>query len=195
MNIISTIQTHYFPSPMKMETYDPIATGLRLAIYQFYPNGTKLTIQQHHIRFVEPTMFQSVLRWMQSSGKHELGFLGEPLLGLIWMKEEKLIGEDNYNLLAEMIIQSLKILRAVYLDYQVITYLLDYYTKLITDGVVPKSYVPNPIYREYAKHWHEHNIFQLCMNFLSIMREGDTRHVVQFQDIINTIEIGALRIK
>ena len=62
---ISNIQylLHYSHSKKNNQVLDPLTCMIKLALLNYKPFGTKISISNNRIFFQEPTVFQGSLRW------------------------------------------------------------------------------------------------------------------------------------
>ena len=61
---------------------DPITTVTKLALLQYKPSGTKISIQNNKISYIEPTIFQGTLRMFQGDQREDLKNLYTPIVAI-----------------------------------------------------------------------------------------------------------------
>ena len=58
---------------------EPLSCLIKLSLLNFYPEGTKLNVQDNQLLFNEPTMYQGVIRYFYNQGREDLHNLFNPI--------------------------------------------------------------------------------------------------------------------
>ena len=59
---------------------DPINTAICISLLNFYPNGTKISIQNNEVSFQEPGTIQSISRWKNGDKYDDLALCIEKII-------------------------------------------------------------------------------------------------------------------
>ena len=97
---------------------DPINSAVCISLLNFYPSGTKISIQNNEISFQEPGTIQSLSRWKNGDKYDDLANLINPIKKLLEKRnQENLWGENNENFtyLCNMMMSGLAKLATTYI--------------------------------------------------------------------------------
>ncbi len=182
------LHDYFFNPPVQVDLYDPIATAFTIAIYQFMPDGTKLTIQNNQIRVVEPSIFQPFVRWIQKSGYNELGALGEPIVGFAQMRKIGMISDADYTFICEMMTHSLQRIKKLYHHIKLVGHTMDRYIFILTNwNVLDVENTETSVNKKFYQAWIENDRLQLHIMFLRLIKNGDS-NLDQFIQMLNRNE-------
>jgi len=190
--LIGALRDYVSTPNVKIEIYDPIATCLYLAIYQYMPEGTKLVIQNNHFRFTPAGFFQPVIRWIQKSNHEELGLLGTPIQSFIHLANSRHIMEEDYALISSMMIQSLEKLKLVYAHVKVVVHTLDRYIDLLKSRNLV-NFQAGDVYLQYFAAWNANSLLKVHILFLRMI-QSDQHHIEQFIQMMQYNE-GAIQMQ
>jgi hypothetical protein len=182
-----SLHDYFFNQPVKVDIYDPIATAFTIAIYQFMPEGTKLTIQNNQIRVVEPSIFQPVVRWIQKSGYTELGALGEPIMGFAQMRKLEKISDEDYTFVGELMISSLLRLKKLYQHLKLVGHTMDRFIFIIQNWKTVEIDHGENLNKQFYQAWLENDRLKLHIMFLRLINNGDS-NLDQFVNMLNRNE-------
>ena len=109
---------------------DPFSCLLKLSLLSFYPEGTKISIDNNEIFINAPTLLQGALRYYYGYGREDLHNLLVPIQkAIVWFFNK----DDTYILfLFNLSIQGLQNLKKSYPTTSTIHHTLDYYITLLT---------------------------------------------------------------
>lgn len=142
-NLVTTVWTSKFFSKKKnMGTLlDPINTAISLSMLNFYPDGTKISIQNNEIIFQEPTGYQGISRWKNGDSYEDIHNLVNPIKKLLTTKENSTLwGEDNFGYLCNMMKSGLANLAKTYKENQIANHTIEFYQSLIGENMQNKSH-------------------------------------------------------
>ena len=71
---------HWMDSPDML--LDPVTTVSRIALLQYKPRGTKISIQNNNITYIEPGVLQGTWRMFQGDQREDLKNLYTPIVAL-----------------------------------------------------------------------------------------------------------------
>lgn len=109
---------------------EPMSCLIKLALLNFYPKGTKITVQDNQILFNEPTFYQGALRYLYKQGREDLHNLFNPIQKSIdWYTNLNTDTEFIFNLA----IHGLSILKSTYSESSTIKHTLNYYIKTLEE--------------------------------------------------------------
>ena len=110
---------------------DPFSCLLKLSLLSFYPEGTKISIDNNEIFINAPTLLQGALRYYYGYGREDLHNLLIPIQkAILWFFNK----DDTYILfLFDLSIQGLQNLKRSYPITSTIHHTLDYYITLLTN--------------------------------------------------------------
>jgi len=69
-----------YNSDIKNYVLDPLTCIVRCAILSFKPIGTKLSINQNKITFIDPNILQGVIRWSYGDKREDLHNIYKPII-------------------------------------------------------------------------------------------------------------------
>jgi hypothetical protein len=162
-NIITT--TRLFHSLTKMMFYkkenniivDPMACMIKLSLLSFYPEGTKISIDDNQVLFNEPSLLQGSLRYYYGYGREDLHNLYNPIQKSIdWYWK---VGNKNITYLFDLAIGGLKKLKTAYSQHCTIHHTIDYYISLLQNKTKSKENEENNKIHNFLKDiWSEREV-------------------------------------
>ena len=75
-----TLKSFIFNNEVKNYVLDPLTCIIRCAILSFKPKGTKLSINQNKITFVDPNFLQGTIRWTYGDKREDLHNIYKPIV-------------------------------------------------------------------------------------------------------------------
>ena len=142
-NLVKTIwNSSIFSKKKNLGTLlDPINTAISLCLLNFYPDGTKISIQSNEITFQEPTSMQGISRWKNGDKYEDIHNLVNPIKKLLSTKEDKnLWGDSNFNYLCEIMKNGLSKLAVTYRDNHIANHTIEFYQSLILENLQNKTH-------------------------------------------------------
>lgn len=187
---------------------DPINTAICISLLNFYPSGTKISIQNNEISFQEPGTIQSISRWKNGDKYDDLANLINPIKKLIENKSEDVLwGEDRHNFmyLCKMMQSGLEKLAETYTGNHIAVHTVEYYRSLISDSLQNKDHFMhklNPvveydeirgsydIYQDFFDDWTKDHIDVLVILLKNIYSEKYPEIKASYIDSIHKIIYG-----
>ena len=142
-NLVKTVWTsNIFSKKKNMGTLlDPINTAISLSMLNFYPDGTKISIQNNEIVFQEPSGYQGISRWKNGDSYEDIHNLVNPIKKLLTTKDNKeLWGESNFEYLCKMMKNGLAKLAKTYKENQIANHTIEFYQSLIGENMQNKTH-------------------------------------------------------
>jgi hypothetical protein len=142
-NLIKTVWTsNIFSKKKNMGTLlDPINTAISLSMLNFYPDGTKISIQNNEIIFQEPTGYQGISRWKNGDSYEDIHNLVNPIKKLLTTKQNlELWGKTNFEYLCNMMKLGLAKLAKTYKENQIANHTIEFYQSLISENMQDKTH-------------------------------------------------------
>ena len=94
---------------------EPLHVIIKLAMIEFYPIGTKLTIADNTVHIQQPTVLQGVTRWYQSDRQEDLYYLFEAIRRYYdWYHISKNSSDIKYTYLLSLATRGIKRLMETY---------------------------------------------------------------------------------
>lgn len=182
---------------------DPINTAVCLSLLNYYPEGTKISIQNNEITFQEPGSTQGIYRWSQGDKFDHLHNLINPIKKMLEKKSiPDLWGNDNKNFifLCQNMQNGLSRLAETYNENQIAKHTLEFYKSLISDCLQNKSNFLEKIdtdteemkgnydiYQEFFEDWNKDHINVLVMLLENIGIENKKEIKDAYKKSIHTI--------
>ena len=173
-------------SSLKNLILEPFCVILRLAIIQYKPKGTKLSVNRNSIQFQEPSG-QGFLRMIQGDCREDLHNLYHPIL-----KATEWYPYDEYNVFYDESIVGLKLLNEAYEDNSTIRHTLSHYISAIEtrdNESKRKEQKFNPIIDKLKDIWEAEEI-KAIHDLLQLIKTNKNRDIYlkTLEDIINAKE-------
>lgn len=109
---------------------EPLSCLIKLSLLNFYPEGTKLNVQDNQLLFNEPTMYQGIIRYFYNQGREDLHNLFNPIDKAIdWYTEYN----EDIDTIFELAIKGLIKLRNTYSESCTIKHTLNYYINTLQE--------------------------------------------------------------
>ena len=173
-------------SSLKNLILEPFCVILRLAIIQYKPKGTKLSVNRNSIQFQEPSG-QGFLRMIQGDCREDLHNLYHPML-----KATEGYPYDEYRAFYDESIVGLKLLNEAYEDNSTIRHTLSHYISAIEtrdNESKRKEQKFNPIIDKLKDIWESEEI-KAIHDLLQLIKTNKNRDIYlkTLEDIINAKE-------
>lgn len=157
---------------------EPMSCLIKLALLNFYPKGTKITVQDNQILFDEPTFYQGAIRYLYKQGREDLHNLFNPIQKSIdWYTNINSDTEFIFNLA----IDGLGILKDTYTESSTIKHTLNYYIKTLEERNIKheKNVKKDKLYDYLKNLWNtrEIHIVRTTLEELSIKQNDDYDNV------------------
>ena len=196
---------------------DPINTAVCISLLNFYPDGTKISIQNNEITFQEPGTTQSISRWGKGDKFEDLHNLINPIKKLLEKKKMNIWGKENVNFkyLCNSMLLGLTKLSETYKNNQIAHHTLEFYKSLITENLENKSHFLEKIktdedknfdiYQQFFEQWNadQINVMVVLLENISSEKKIDIKasyksalmiiingHNEIIKNIINKIQSG-----
>ena len=128
---------------------DPINTAFAIALLNFYPDGTKVSIQNNEIYFQEPWTLQGISRWKNGDKYEDIHNLINPIKKLIASKKNQgLWSEDSFKYICLKMKSGLERLAKTYKENLIANHTIEFYQSLITENLQNKSHFLDKINTE-----------------------------------------------
>tara|TARA_B100000795_G_scaffold106763_1_gene78800 strand:+ start:811 stop:1455 length:645 start_codon:yes stop_codon:yes gene_type:complete len=182
---IETIKSFFYNKDVKNYVLDPLTCIVRCAILSFKPIGTKLSIHNNKITFIDPTILQGALRWSYGDKREDLHNIYNPII-----KSTKWYKPSNPDILNIFILakKGLGKLKESYEENSIITHSLSLYINIIEsfidskEGLYDKEDEDNKIYKDLKLLWSETQI-NIVNNILKQMEIDSNNSIEWFQSI------------
>ena len=184
------IKSFLYNSDIKNYVLDPLTCIVRCAILSFKPIGTKLSINQNKITFIDPNILQGVIRWSYGDKREDLHNIYKPII-----KSTKWYKVDNPDILNIFILakKGLEKLKQSYEENSIITHslslyinILDLYINSKNNDINSKNNLDdeedNKIYSDLKLLWSDSQI-SIVNNILKQMEIDSVNRIDWFQAI------------
>ena len=133
--------------PNKNDILDPLSLVIKLYIYSFKPNGTKISILNNKIHFQDKGIFQSTIRTLNGDTKNDLINM---LFPLTYACEKYLQSDEkkDFQVIFEKVIQSLDKLNQIYKSNE-ITHNIEQLKNIINKYIQESKFNPETIILNY----------------------------------------------
>ena len=190
---LELVKSFFFNSEVKNYVLDPLTCIIRCAILSFKPVGTKLSISNNKISFVDPNFLQGTIRWTYGDKREDLHNIYNPIV-----KSTQWYKVDNPHILNifKLSKKGLEKLKQSYEENSIITHSLSLYINIMDMFInnnneclrdISKSdeVNDNKIYKELRELWSESQI-SIVDNILKQMENDAANRIEWFQalDII-----------
>jgi hypothetical protein len=189
---VEMIKAFFFNKEVKNSVLDPLTCIIRCAILSFKPVGTKLSINNNRISFVDPNFLQGTIRWTYGDKREDLHNIYNPIV-----KSTQWYKVDNPHILNifKLSKKGLEKLKQSYEENSIITHSLSLYINIMDmfinsnneclKDLSKNTDEDNKIYKELRELWSESQI-SIVNNILKQMETDEENRIEWFQalDII-----------
>jgi hypothetical protein len=127
--LYGAITTWIYKPKQKDILIDPMSCLIKLAVLSHLPDGTKMSIINNKILFIEPNILQGAIRFFQSDNREDLHNLFNPIQkGIKWYWNNE---DEGIKYLFKLATNGLYVLKKSYPLHSTIQHTLDYYIKLL----------------------------------------------------------------
>ena len=189
---VEILKSYFFNNEVKNSVLDPLTCIIRCAILSYKPIGTKLSINNNRISFVEPNFLQGTIRWTYGDKREDLHNIYNPIV-----KSTQWYSIDNSHILDifKLSKRGLEKLKQSYDENSIITHSLSLYINILDmfinenkeclKDLSKKNNQDNKIYKELRELWSEQQI-SIVDNILKQMESDQVNRTEWFQalDII-----------
>lgn len=128
--IFLNLVTNWKNNKEKNIIIDPISCLIKLSILGFYPDGTKISINNNMVNILEPSYFQGIYRFIRGDGREDLHNLYLPIIKSIeWYWDEN---NPEIKHLFDYSIKGIEKLKHSYPPNSIISHTLDLYIHHLT---------------------------------------------------------------
>ena len=140
--LVNVWSANIFSKKKNMGTLlDPINTAIALCLLNYYPEGTKISIQNNEISFQQPSTMQGLSRWKNGDSYEDIHNLVNPIKKLLQTKgDEKLWKNDYFQYICETMKDGLSILARTYKDNNIANHTIEFYKSLIEENMQDKKH-------------------------------------------------------
>ena len=133
--------------PNKNDILDPLSLVIKLYIYSFKPNGTKISILNNKIHFQDKGIFQSTIRTLNGDTKNDLIYM---LFQLTYACEKYIQCHEkkDFQVVFKKVIQSLDKLNQIYKSNE-ITHNIEQLKNIINKYIQESKFNPETIILNY----------------------------------------------
>jgi hypothetical protein len=189
---VEMIKSYFFNNEVKNSVLDPLTCIIRCAILSYKPVGTKLSINNNKISFVDPNFLQGTIRWTYGDKREDLHNIYNPIV-----KSTQWYSVDNSHILNifKLSKKGLEKLKQSYEENSIITHSLSLYINIMDmfinenkeclKDLSKDENEENKIYKELKELWSESQI-SIVDNILKQMEIDKDNRIEWFQalDII-----------
>ena len=189
---VEMIKSYFFNNEVKNSVLDPLTCIIRCAILSYKPIGTKLSINNNKISFVDPNFLQGTIRWTYGDKREDLHNIYNPIV-----KSTQWYSVDNSHILNifKLSKKGLEKLKQSYEENSIITHSLSLYINIMDmfinenkeclKDLSKDENEENKIYKELKELWSESQI-SIVDNILKQMEIDKDNRIEWFQalDII-----------
>lgn len=126
---LNSIKNYFFSKEIKRSVLEPLTCIIRCATLNFLPIGTKISIINNKINFIEPNILQGTIRWTQGDKREDLHNIYNPIIKATqWYKKEN---DDILNIF-KLAQKGLEKLKKSYNENSIISHSLSLYINLIS---------------------------------------------------------------
>jgi len=163
---------------------DPFTCLVRLAVLEFKPYNTKLSIKNNKITYNDPHILQGTLRWTNGDNREDIHNIYNPIIkALQWYDLEN---NDIKNIF-KYAIKGLEKLKDSYEQNSTITHSIEYYISYIKAQLKKKKEhyeETNTIFIQFKELWNEREI-NIINNMLLELNENEESK----DSLIDAIEV------
>ena len=179
---------------------DPMSCLIKLSILKFFPNGTKISINDNSVSILDPGLLQGTFRFFKGDGREDLHNLYIPLIKSIewyWCQDNK-----DIKILFDFSIDGLEILKSSYPTNSTICHTLDLYihhlitkqTKTLQNKEILDMNKDNNKIHEYLKQlWNEREIHIIIELLLEYNKNKTEKQILQ--SIINLTSAKEIKLR
>jgi hypothetical protein len=164
---------------------DPLTCLIRLAILEFKPYNTKISVKNNKITYNDPHILQGPIRWTNGDNREDIHNIYNPIIKAIqWYDSEN---EDIKNIF-KYAVKGLEKLKSSYDDNSIITHSIEYYITYIKQNFKPKKTKPpetNTIFIQFKELWSDREINIINNMILELAEQEDNYD----NSLIDAIEI------
>jgi len=165
---------------------DPLTCLIRLAMLEFKPINTKISIKNNRITYNDPNILQGALRWTNGDNRADIHNIYNPILKAIqWYEPEN---EDIKNIF-KYAVKGLEKLKMSYEENSIISHSIEYYITFIKQNFKSKKTKEpetNTIFLQFKDLWSDREINIINNMILELSEE--TEHIIE-SSLIDAVEI------
>ena len=131
LNVLNILSFNYNNMNNRNLILEPFCCIMRIILFNFKPEGTKISIQNNSILYNSPSLFQGIFRSIYGDNREDIHNLYSPILkGFEWHNIEE---SDMNRYFFENLIIGLEKLNSVYDDNTIISHSISHYITMIKD--------------------------------------------------------------
>ena len=166
---------------------DPLTCLIRLAILEYKPLHTKLSINNNKITYNEPNLFQGPLRWSNGDNREDIHNIYNPI---IKATEWYSTNNDDIQNIFLLSVKGLKKLKESYEPNSTISHSLEFYSEYIMKNMKQNNIKEetNTIFLQLKELWSEREI-NIINNLLLELEENENISFINaIEEILKTKE-------
>ncbi len=162
---------------------DPLTCVIRLAILEFKPENTKISISNNKIKYCDPNILQGTLRWTNGDNREDIHNIYNPIIkALEWYD----LDSDEIQTIFKFCVKGVEKLKNTYEPNSTISHSLEYYINFINNSFNQKKNVKeetNTILIQLKNLWNEREI-NIVTNLLLQLEESNDESLISALDAI-----------
>ena len=162
---------------------DPLTCLIRLAILNFKPSNTKISIKDNRITYNDPNILQGTIRWTNGDNREDIHNIYNPIIkAMKWYNLE----DENIITILKYSIKGLQKLKDSYEINSTIVHSIDYYIKYIEDNMTieqEKYTEENSLFIEIKNLWNNREI-NIINNILLELEDNNKDSLIDALEII-----------
>ena len=152
---------------------DPLTCLIRLAMLEFKPLNTKISIKNNRITYNDPNILQGALRWTNGDNRSDIHNIYNPIIKAIqWYEPDN---EDIKNIF-KYAVKGLEKLKMSYEENSIIAHSIEYYITFIKQNFKTKKTKDpetNTIFLQFKELWSDREINIINNMILELSEETD----------------------
>ena len=162
---------------------DPLTCLIRLAILNFKPHNTKISIKDNRITYNDPNILQGTIRWTNGDNREDIHNIYNPIIKAIkWYNLE----DENIITILRYSIKGLQKLKESYEINSTIVHSIDYYIKYIEDNMTKEQETfneDNTLFIKIKNLWNFREI-NIVNNILLELEDNKKESLIEALEII-----------
>ena len=166
---------------------DPLTCLIRLAMLEFKPMNTKISIKNNRITYNDPNILQGALRWTNGDNRSDIHNIYNPIIKAIqWYEPDN---EDIKNIF-KYAVKGLEKLKSSYEENSIIAHSIEYYITFIKQNFKTKKTKDpetNTIFLQFKELWSDREINIINNMILELSEETDDSIESSLTDAVEII--------
>jgi len=168
---------------------EPLSCVLKLAILQWKPVGTKISVSKNSLQYHEPSIIQGLARSLGGDSRQDLHNICHPIIKCLeWYP----LSNDDYAFFYKECLKGLLTLKQSYESNSIINHTIDHYIGLLEGKEVTEELEDNAVISSLKNMWVEREIYILktmLEHILSLDDDTDRdMYLVIFEQLLSIKE-------